>query len=80
MLVAISIAACVITGGGVAAVALGIIKIVLVAGAVTTITFPVTTTVVEGMLPDSFYLPLYSITSGLENSVPLSVSIIGNKV
>lgn len=73
VLVAISIAACVITGGGVAAVALGIIKIVLVAGAVTTITFPVTTTVVEGMLPDSFYLPLYSITPQeiFSNKIPL---------
>lgn len=73
VLVAISIAACVITGGGVAAVALGIIKIVLVAGAVTTITFPVTTTVVDGMLPDSFYLPLYSITPQeiFSNKIPL---------
>ncbi len=73
VLVAISIAACVITGGGAAAVALGVIKIVLVSGAVTTITFPITTSLVEGMLPDSMYLPLYSITPQeiFSNKIPL---------
>ena len=73
VLVAISIAACVITGGGAAAVALGVIKIVLVSGAITTITFPITTSLVEGMLPDSMYLPLYSITPQeiFSNKIPL---------
>lgn len=73
ILSAISIAACIITGGGAAVIALGIIKIVLISGAVTTITFPITTKLVEGALPDSLYLPLYSITPQeiFSNKIPL---------
>ena len=73
ILSAIAIAACIITGGGTAVIALGIIKILLISGAVTTITFPITTTLVEGALPDSFYLPLYSITPQeiFSNKIPL---------
>lgn len=60
---AVAIASVVFTGGGSAiAIALGVTKTVITVGSVAVITFPVTTTIVEGMLPDSFYLPLYSIT------------------
>ena len=70
---AIAIASVVITGGGTLTIVLGVIKILLVAGVTTTITFPVTTSLVEGMLPDSFYLPLYSITPQeiFSNKIPL---------
>lgn len=73
LIAAIAIAAVVFTGGGAAVVALGVIKVVLVVGAVTTITYPVTTGLVEGMLPDSFYLPLYTITPQeiFSNEIPL---------
>lgn len=70
---AIAIASVVITGGGTLTIVLGVIKILLVAGVTTTITFPVTTSLVEGMLPDSFYFPLYSITPQeiFSNKIPL---------
>lgn len=73
LLAAVAIVACIFTGGGAAVVALGIIKITLVTGVITTITFPLTTTLVEGMLPESFYLPLYSITPQeiFSNKIPL---------
>lgn len=70
---AIAIAAVVFTGGGAAVVALGVIKVTLTVGVITTITYPVTTSLVEGMLPDSFYLPQYSITPQeiFSNKIPL---------
>ena len=73
VLCAIAIAACVLTGGGTAVVALGIIKIVFATGVITSITFPITTTLVKENLPDSFYLPLYSITPQeiFSNKIPL---------
>lgn len=73
LIAAVAIAAVVFTGGGAAVVALGVIKVVLVVGAVTTITYPITTGLVEGMLPDSFYLPLYTITPQeiFSNEIPL---------
>lgn len=73
VIAAVAIAAVVFTGGGAAVVALGVIKVTLVTGAITTITFPVTTSLVEGALPESFYLPLYSITPQeiFSNKIPL---------
>lgn len=61
--IAIAVASVIATGGGSAiAIALGVAKTVITVGSVAVITFPITTSIVEGMLPDSFYLPLYSIT------------------
>lgn len=70
---AVAIAAVVITGGGAVAIALGVAKVVITVGAVATITFPISTSIVEGMLPDSFYLPLYTITPQeiFSNKIPL---------
>ena len=60
---AITVATVVFTGGGSGiAIALGIAKTIITVGSAAVITFPITTTIVEGMFPDSFYLPLYSIT------------------
>ena len=60
---AIAVASVIATGGASAiTIALGVAKTVITVGTVAVVTFPVTTTIVEGMLPDSFYLPLYSIT------------------
>ena len=73
LIVAVSIVAVVATGGGAIAIAAGVVKIVITATVVTTITFPITTGIVEGMLPDSFYLPLFEITPQeiFSNKVPL---------
>ena len=70
---AVAIAAVVITGGGAIAIAIGVAKVVMTVGAIATITFPISTSVVEGMLPDSFYLPLYTITPQeiFSNKIPL---------
>lgn len=70
---AVAIAAVVITGGGALAIVIGIGKVVLTVGAIATITFPISTSIVEGMLPDSFYLPLYTITPQeiFSNKIPL---------
>ena len=70
---AVAIAAVVITGGGALAIAIGVAKTVITVGTVAVITFPVTSHVVEGMLPDTFYLPLYSITPQeiFSNKIPL---------
>ena len=73
LIVTVSIVAVVATGGGAIAIAAGIIKIVITAVAVTTVTFSITTGIVEGMLPSSFYLPLFEITPQeiFSNKVPL---------
>lgn len=73
VITAISIIAVVASGGSMLVVVAGVAKVVLTAAAVTTITFPITTGLVEGRLPDSFYLPLYSITPQeiFSNKIPL---------
>ena len=73
ILVAVSIISVVASGGATLAIVAGIAKIVITAGVVTTITFPITTGIVEGMLPDSVYLPLFEITPQeiFSNKVPL---------
>lgn len=73
VIVTVSIVAVVATGGGAIAIAAGVIKIVITAVAVTTVTFSITTGIVEGMLPGSFYLPLFEITPQeiFSNKVPL---------
>ena len=70
---AVAIAAVLITGGTAFAIAIGIAKVVITVGAIATITFPISTSIVEGMLPDSFYLPLYEITPQeiFSNKIPL---------
>lgn len=61
--IAITVAAIVATGGAsTIAVVLKAAKAAITIGTVATISFPLTTSVLEGMFPDSFYLPLYSIT------------------
>lgn len=73
------IAATVLTAGtagltiaGVAAALKGATTIIITIGTVA-ITFPVTTTVIEGMLPNSFELPLFEITPQeiFANKIPL---------
>ena len=66
---AIAILAVIFVPGGGVALAVALIKII----GVTIITFPLTTTIVEGMLPQSFYLPLYSVTPEemFSNEIPL---------
>ncbi len=73
VIAAVSIIAVVASGGALLSIVVGVIKVVLVTGAVTTITFPITTGLVEGRLPESFYLPLYSITPQeiFANKIPL---------
>ena len=72
-IVAVAVAAVVITGGGAIAIAIGAAKVVMTVGAIAIITFPISTSIVEGMLPDSFYLPLYQITPQeiFSNKIPL---------
>lgn len=60
---AVAVASVIVTGGASAiAITLGVAKTVITVGTVAAITFPVTTEIVEGMFPGSFYLPLYSVT------------------
>lgn len=70
---ACAIASVVVTGGGTLTVLLGVAKSVITIGGVAVITFPITTPIVEEMLPASFYLPLYSVTPQeiFSNKVPL---------
>ncbi|MBQ2937510.1 MAG: hypothetical protein IJE05_01280 [Clostridia bacterium] len=68
-----AIVSVVLTGGTTIVVALNVAKVIITIGGVAIVTFPVTTSIVENMLPDSFYLPLYSITPQeiFTNKVPL---------
>lgn len=59
---AVAVVSVIATGGATIGIALGVAKSVITIGAIAVVTFPVTTTIVENMLPGSFYLPLYSIT------------------
>ena len=61
-----------LTIAGVAAALSGTAATVITIG-VTAITFPLTTSIVEGMLPDRFILPLYEITPQeiFSNKIPL---------
>lgn len=80
VVVSVIVAATVLTAGaagavtmaGIAAALKGIAAAAIVIG-VTTVTFPVTTQVVEGMLPDSFILPMYEVTPQeiFSNKIPL---------
>lgn len=80
VVVSVIVAATVLTAGaagavtmaGIAAALKGIAVAAIVIG-VTTVTFPVTTQVVEGMLPDSFILPMYEVTPQeiFSNKIPL---------
>ena len=57
---------------GIATALKGITAAAIVIGT-TTVTFPITTQIVEGMLPDSFILPLYEVTPQeiFSNKIPL---------
>ncbi len=80
VVVSVIVAATVLTAGAAGAVTMagiatalkGIAAAAIVIG-VTTVTFPVTTQVVEGMLPDSFILPMYEVTPQeiFSNKIPL---------
>lgn len=61
-----------VTMAGIAAALKGAAAVAITIG-VTTITFPITTQVVEGMLPDDFKLPMFEVTPQeiFSNKIPL---------
>ena len=82
VVISVIIAATVIGAVGAtgAAIAMTIIKggiTVFAIGTVATVTFPITTTIVEGMLPNKFQLPVFVVTPQeiFSNKIPLSKHI-----
>ena len=76
VVVSVIIAAVVISAPTGVALAVTIVKsaaTIIAIGTVATITFPVTTTIVEGMLPNSFQLPIFVVTPQeiFANKIPL---------
>lgn len=66
------IAIVIATGGGALAIIIGVAKTLIVAGTIA-VTAPVTSSVIEGMLPESFYLPVFTVCpeAMFSNSIPL---------
>lgn len=59
---AICITAVILSGGTVLAIGIGIAKVVAISIGTSIITFPITTSIVEGMMPNNFYLPIYEVS------------------
>ena len=76
---AVVIAASVLTAGAASGVAVGIAAAIKGAAIIsitigfTTVTFPITTTIIEGMLPSNFKLPMFFVTPQeiFSNKIPL---------